>query len=85
MLVTVSLQTLQSPNLCSQYLSFTEPNDGIVVSDIKNWSLSGSYGFVFHILLRLTDGFLSTRRTKDNENPGENRGERANCRRMLLK
>lgn len=83
MLVTVSLQTLQSPSLCSQYLSFTKPNEGIIVSDIKNWSVSGSYGFVFHILLRLTDGFIFTRKTRSNE--GDNRGERENCRRMLLK
>lgn len=83
MLVTVSLQTLQSPSLCSQYLSFTEPNEGIIVSDIKNWSVSGSYGFVFHILLRLTDGFTNTSKTRCNG--GDNRGERENCRRMLLK
>lgn len=85
MLVTVSFQTLQSPNLCSQYLNFIEPNDGIIVSDIKNWSLSGSYGFVFHTLLRLTDGLIFTRKTGINESAGDGRSERENCRRMLLK
>uniref|UniRef100_A0A1A9ZKD9 Uncharacterized protein n=1 Tax=Glossina pallidipes TaxID=7398 RepID=A0A1A9ZKD9_GLOPL len=81
MLVTVSLQTLNSSNLCSQYFNFTKPNDGILVTDIKNWSMSGSYGFIFHILLRLNDKVSKSSKS----NKTENTQERSNCRRMLLK
>ncbi|KAL9909105.1 neurobeachin-like protein 1 isoform 2-T2 [Glossina fuscipes fuscipes] len=80
MLVTVSLQTLNSSNLCSQYFNFTKPNDGILVTDIKNWSMSGSYGFIFHILLRLNDKVAKSSKS----NKTENTQERSNCRRMLL-
>ncbi|KNC29634.1 hypothetical protein FF38_00632 [Lucilia cuprina] len=79
-LVSVSLQSLTSTNLCSQYFNFCEPGDGIVVTDIKNWSMSGAYGFIFHILLRLD-------KPSDGKSKTDNQGEqeqRPNCRRMLL-
>lgn len=85
-LVSVSLQSLTSTNLCSQYFNFCESGDGIVVTDIKNWSMSGAYGFIFHILLRLDnkqkmqDAKTSTTTQSTNEPE-----QRANCRRMLLK
>ncbi|KAM7358806.1 neurobeachin-like protein 1 isoform 2-T3 [Cochliomyia hominivorax] len=75
-LVSVSLQSLTSTNLCSQYFNFCESGDGIVVTDIKNWSMSGAYGFIFHILLRLDNKLKNTE--------GGDPEQRPNCRRMLL-
>ncbi|TMW42844.1 hypothetical protein DOY81_012078, partial [Sarcophaga bullata] len=78
-LVSVSLQSLTSTNLCSQYFNFCEPGDGIVVTDIKNWSMSGAYGFIFHILLRLDNKIKTHMKTDSSDQE-----QRSNCRRMLL-
>lgn len=87
-MVSVSLQSLTSTNLCSQYFNFCEPGDGIVVTDIKNWSMSGAYGFIFHILLRL-DNNLKKSNSKFNidakTDDQQQQQPRQECRRMLLK
>ncbi|XP_055846151.1 neurobeachin-like protein 1 isoform X1 [Episyrphus balteatus] len=72
-LVTISLQSLTNGNLCSQYFNLNNENDGIIVPDIKSWTMSGSYGFIFHILLKLNDV---------NDTAEKNSGK--NFRRMLL-
>lgn len=48
----ISLQSLRGNNCCAQYFAIEQPSDGITVPDIKNWTLSGSYGFIFHMLVR---------------------------------
>ncbi|XP_015015894.2 neurobeachin-like protein 1 isoform X1 [Drosophila mojavensis] len=50
--VMIALQSLRGNNCCSQYFAIEQPADGILVPDIKNWTLSGSYGFIFHMLVR---------------------------------
>ncbi|XP_055373526.1 neurobeachin-like protein 1 isoform X2 [Condylostylus longicornis] len=52
-LVTITLQSAISTNCRTQYLDIQNPEDGIIVQGIKNWTVSGSYGFIFHCLLRL--------------------------------
>ncbi|XP_073843399.1 neurobeachin-like protein 1 isoform X2 [Musca autumnalis] len=86
-LVSVSLQSLTSTNLCSQYFNFCEPGDGIVVTDIKNWSMSGAYGFIFHILLRLDSNLNKKSNSKldiDGKTDDQQQQQRQNSRRMLL-
>ncbi|XP_017126991.1 neurobeachin-like protein 1 isoform X3 [Drosophila elegans] len=51
-LVVIALQSLRGSNSCAQYFSIEQPTDGILVPDIRNWTISGSYGFIFHILVR---------------------------------
>lgn len=51
-IVMIALQSLRGNNCCSQYFAIEQPADGILVPDIKNWTLSGSYGFIFHLLVR---------------------------------
>ncbi|XP_053953173.1 neurobeachin-like protein 1 isoform X1 [Anastrepha ludens] len=83
-LVICSLHSLKSSNVCTQFFTISAPSDGIMVPDIKNWTMSGSYGFIFHILLRLQEkpnnkygkNAANTEATKDGDHP--------NCRRMLL-
>ncbi|XP_054734864.1 neurobeachin-like protein 1 isoform X2 [Anastrepha obliqua] len=83
-LVICSLHSLKSSNVCTQFFTISAPSDGIMVPDIKNWAMSGSYGFIFHILLRLREkpnnkygkNAANTEATKDGDHP--------NCRRMLL-
>ncbi|XP_017135675.1 neurobeachin-like protein 1 isoform X1 [Drosophila miranda] len=53
-LVVIALQSLRSSNSCAQYVAIEQPSDGIVVPDIRNWTISGSYGFIFHILVRFS-------------------------------
>ncbi|XP_075164730.1 neurobeachin-like protein 1 isoform X1 [Haematobia irritans] len=85
-LVSVSLQSLTSTNLCSQYFNFCEPGDGIVVTDIKNWSMSGAYGFIFHILLRLNDNSKSKTKGQETnvDSDQKQQQQRQEARRMLL-
>ncbi|XP_016965491.1 neurobeachin-like protein 1 isoform X2 [Drosophila biarmipes] len=64
-LVVIALQSLRGSNSCAEYFSIEQPTDGIVVPDIRNWTISGSYGFIFHILVRfnqLKDQSTSSRR-----------------------
>lgn len=50
----VSLQNLNGGGgVCGQYFDIQKPYDGIIVPDIRNWIMSGSYGFIFHVFLRL--------------------------------
>ncbi|ALC44024.1 CG43367 [Drosophila busckii] len=51
-LVVIALQSLRGSNCCAQYFAIEQPADGIQVPDIRNWTLSGSYGFIFHMLVR---------------------------------
>ncbi|XP_036671789.3 neurobeachin-like protein 1 isoform X2 [Drosophila suzukii] len=51
-LVVIALQSLRGSNSCAEYFSIEQPTDGILVPDIRNWTISGSYGFIFHILVR---------------------------------
>ncbi|KPU78624.1 uncharacterized protein Dana_GF10562, isoform B [Drosophila ananassae] len=51
-LVVIALQSLRGSNSCSQYFAIEQQTDGIAVPDIRNWTISGSYGFIFHILVR---------------------------------
>lgn len=86
-LVVCSLQSLSNSNICAQFFTISAPREGITVPDIKNWSMSGSYGFIFHILVRLqesTDVF-SKKGGKLAEEETKKESERPNCRRMLLK
>ncbi|BFF98031.1 neurobeachin-like protein 1 [Drosophila madeirensis] len=53
-LVVIALQSLRNSNSCAQYFAIEQPSDGIVVPDIRNWTISGSYGFIFHILVRFS-------------------------------
>lgn len=57
LLQTFSVVSLQNLNgggtVCEQYFDVQKSYDGIIVPDIKNWVMSGSYGFIFHIFLRL--------------------------------
>jgi len=50
-LVMIALQSLRGSNCCSEYFAIEQPSDGITVPEIRNW-ISGSYGFIFHILVR---------------------------------
>ncbi|XP_037907722.1 neurobeachin-like protein 1 isoform X2 [Hermetia illucens] len=52
-IVTISLHNLNSGNACTEFLDIQNPEEGIIVPDIRNWTMSGSYGFIFHALLRL--------------------------------
>ncbi|EDW34755.1 GL12834 [Drosophila persimilis] len=58
-LVLIALQSLRSSNSCAQYFAIEQPSDGIVVPDIRNWTISGSYGFIFHILESGSSGYKS--------------------------
>ncbi|KAL5292423.1 NBEAL1 family protein [Megaselia abdita] len=50
----VSLQNLNGGGtVCGQYFDVQKSYDGIIVPDIRNWIMSGSYGFIFHVFLRL--------------------------------
>lgn len=50
----VSLQNLNGGSTsCGQYFDIQKSYDGIIVPDIRNWIMSGSYGFIFHVFLRL--------------------------------
>lgn len=50
----VSLQNLSGGGtVCGQYFDVQKSYDGIIVPDIRNWLMSGSYGFIFHVFLRL--------------------------------
>ncbi|KAL7731998.1 hypothetical protein ACLKA6_015762 [Drosophila palustris] len=63
-LVMIALQSLRGSNCCSEYFAIEQPSDGITVPEIRNW-ISGSYGFIFHILVRFNlpvDAESSTRR-----------------------
>ncbi|XP_039488182.1 neurobeachin-like protein 1 isoform X5 [Drosophila santomea] len=51
-LVVIALQSLRGSNSCAEFFSIEQPTDGILVPDIRNWTISGSYGFIFHILVR---------------------------------
>ncbi|XP_044250350.1 neurobeachin-like protein 1 isoform X3 [Drosophila takahashii] len=51
-LVVIALQSLRGSNSCAEYFSIDQPTDGILVPDIRKWTISGSYGFIFHILVR---------------------------------
>ncbi|XP_043650121.1 neurobeachin-like protein 1 isoform X1 [Drosophila teissieri] len=51
-LVVIALQSLRGSNSCAEFFSIEQPTDGIIVPDIRNWTISGSYGFIFHILVR---------------------------------
>ncbi|XP_030380341.1 neurobeachin-like protein 1 isoform X2 [Scaptodrosophila lebanonensis] len=73
-LVVISLQSLRNANSCSQYFTIERPHDGIVVPDIRNWTISGSYGFIFHILVRFNEQSSDKLATR----------EQHNYRRMLL-
>ncbi|XP_001983501.2 neurobeachin-like protein 1 isoform X2 [Drosophila grimshawi] len=53
-LVVIALQSLRGSACCAEYFAIEQPTDGITVPDIKNWTLSGSYGFIFHMLVRFT-------------------------------
>lgn len=63
--MVIALQSLRGTNSCAQYFAIEQETDGIVVPDIRNWTISGSYGFIFHILVRfnqLKDQSSSRRR-----------------------
>ncbi|XP_034109719.1 neurobeachin-like protein 1 isoform X1 [Drosophila albomicans] len=69
-LVVIALQSLRGSNCCSEYFAIEQPTDGISVPDIRNW-VSGSYGFIFHILVRFNQ-------------PSAEAATQSNTRRMLL-
>lgn len=58
-----------------------------MVPDIKNWSMSGSYGFIFHILVRLQEnlGVSGKKGGESYDAEAAKVTDRPNCRRMLLK
>ncbi|XP_067645670.1 neurobeachin-like protein 1 isoform X2 [Eurosta solidaginis] len=84
-LVVCSLQSLTNNHLCTQFFTIHAPSDGIVVPDIKNWSMSGSYGFIFHILVRLQEKSTADVKAGKNVTPESTKdSSHPNCRRMLL-
>uniref|UniRef100_A0A0K8W1H1 Neurobeachin-like protein 1 n=1 Tax=Bactrocera latifrons TaxID=174628 RepID=A0A0K8W1H1_BACLA len=85
-LIVCSLQSLNNSNVCTQFFTISASHEGIAVPDIKNWSMSGSYGFIFHILVRLQDNIDGSRRkaSKGGDAEGSKDTDRPNCRRMLL-
>ncbi|XP_011184852.2 neurobeachin-like protein 1 isoform X2 [Zeugodacus cucurbitae] len=86
-LIVCSLQSLNNSNVCAQFFTISAPNEGIVVPDIKNWSMSGSYGFIFHMLVRLqenVDVSSSKKGGKAADAANAKDTDRPNCRRMLL-
>ncbi|XP_039966909.1 neurobeachin-like protein 1 isoform X2 [Bactrocera tryoni] len=85
-LIVCSLQSLNNSNVCTQFFTISASHEGIAVPDIKNWSMSGSYGFIFHMLVRLQENVDVSRRKagKGGDGEGSKDTDRPNCRRMLL-
>lgn len=55
-LATVSLHNIpNNQNICSEFFDIQSRDDGITVSDIKKWTTSGTYGFIFHAWIRLDE------------------------------
>ncbi|XP_068150111.1 LOW QUALITY PROTEIN: neurobeachin-like protein 1 [Drosophila tropicalis] len=74
-LVVIALQSLRVSNSCVEYFAIEQPSDGITVPDIRNWTNTGTYGFIFHIVVRFN---------QPNDEQQQQQQSQSTCRRMLL-
>lgn len=54
-IASISLYSVSNNSICNEFLDIQSNTDGITVPEIKKWTTSGSYGFIFHAWLRFDE------------------------------
>lgn len=67
-IASISLYSLTASTVCTEFLDIQSTDDGITVPEIRRWTTSGSYGFIFHAWLRLDDLATTVRGADMEEN-----------------